>query len=492
MRLEAIQVEVIPSRVLSYLVSASFRRFVAMAIVLALLSFSSMPTVYARIPAPTGVPLERLLENAEAFITKNPEDAEGYYIIGRIHQMAFLRGCEALPVTGGETRESTGKPAMPQDPFADVDAARYNEAILRASKKLGLEGVTIVRGTQVEQDFSRLVRAYEQEMKRTEWVPNTSLKWSDRLDHADKALKNFRDAMRRDPQGCLYPLGLANFAEDLDRTLSREKITKLPPTLVRLPAKEIRDLYRHAFTLAAPPDHDWQKLADRMLTGEPISVREMDYTIYPEAGKAFLRVAMRDGAVLSKEEQAFVRVVKSGLAKRTEFDRKNPGLISPVIFSFAPVPSMAYLIAREANVSFDLSGYGGDERWPWVQATTCFLVWDPQHTGRITSARQMFGTYTFGIPWQNGYRALAALDDNADGVLSGSELKGMAVWIDLNGDAVSQTDEVTTVEEAGLTSVMVREKAFDGIHPMHPYGITLRDGRQIPTWDWMVAPHRAK
>ena len=62
------------------------------------------------------------------------------------------------------------------------------------------------------------------------------------------------------------------------------------------------------------------------------------------------------------------------------------------------------------------------------------LVYDPKHTGKVTSAKQLFGTYTFGgkttkaayyqsdetgTPWGNGYEALALLDTNHDGKVSG-------------------------------------------------------------------------
>ena len=65
------------------------------------------------------------------------------------------------------------------------------------------------------------------------------------------------------------------------------------------------------------------------------------------------------------------------------------------------------------------------------------LVFDPSHTGRVTSAKQLFGTYAFGgrttkaayspsnkarAPWGNGYQALALLDANHDGKISGKEV----------------------------------------------------------------------
>ena len=43
--------------------------------------------------------------------------------------------------------------------------------------------------------------------------------------------------------------------------------------------------------------------------------------------------------------------------------------------------------------------------------------------------------------------ALAALDDNGDGVLSGKELDGLALWHDANGNGVCDPGEVKPLSE---------------------------------------------
>ena len=212
--------------------------------------------------------------------------------------------------------------------------------------------------------------------------------------------------------------------------------------------------------------------------------------IYPEAGWGYVRAASRRSARLSKEEKKFLATVWLGLKRRWEFDRDNPGAISPIIFSFTSRATISELLAPDSNVAFDLSGFGGGEHWPWVRPDTGFLVWDPQRSGRIASARQMFGTYTFGIPRENGYRALASLDDNRDGFLTGAELHGIAVWFDANGDASSERGEVIPVEDLGITSIAIHESGLEGIHPTNSQGVMLRDGTWLPTWDWVVAPRR--
>jgi len=119
-----------------------------------------------------------------------------------------------------------------------------------------------------------------------------------------------------------------------------------------------------------------------------------------------------------------------------------PRLISPVV-----IPLHAGLTARDlesqsASVAFDADGSGLQKRWTWITKDAGWLVNDPHHTGKITSALQLFGNVTFWMFWENGYNALSALDDNRDGLLAGKELEGLAIWQDLNHNGISDRGEV--------------------------------------------------
>ena len=473
------------------------------------LGLIGLSTSSGRLPPPVWAPVDRLLANAEAFVARNPTDAEGHYILGRIHHLAFMYGEAPLPATQrmrAVPGDGIERPTLPDMPSMNSNPKdqRWAEAERRARKKLGFSSeaeaaAELQRRRQLQQRYFALRSDYKQVLDEEGWTPPIGAAGlRARLGHAEQAIKNFREAIRLDSGASYYPLALASFAEDLDREASRAVDFKLPLAMQRLSAREIRDLLRKAVTLAAPPGHDWQKFSkdfnehkdheDGDYLQENIRFWQRHGVIYPEAARAFIRAASRPGARLSGEEKRFIAVVRVGLASRDEFDKHAGYAISPVIFSLAPVAGISGLLAPGSSVDFDLGGYGGRDRWPWVNPATAFIVWDPSHSARITSARQMFGTYTFGIPRENGYRALAALDDNADGMLTGSELQGIAVWFDVNGDGVSTPDEVTPVESLGITAIAARETGYEGIHPTNPHGLQLRDGRWLPTWDWMVAP----
>ena len=112
------------------------------------------------------------------------------------------------------------------------------------------------------------------------------------------------------------------------------------------------------------------------------------------------------------------------------------------------------------------------EQWTvWkASADAPLLVFDPTHQGRITSAAQLFGSWAFGgqphaaldncrapmagaVPWENGYQALATLDQNGDGKLAGAELASLGLWFDANRDGISQQGEVRALADTDVETL---------------------------------------
>jgi hypothetical protein len=142
-------------------------------------------------------------------------------------------------------------------------------------------------------------------------------------------------------------------------------------------------------------------------------------------------------------------------------------------------------LTSSATVRFDLDGTGSDREWSWVRPGTAFLVWDPSHEGQIRSGAQLFGSVSFRKKWSDGYAALASLDRNGDGRLDGAELEPLAAWFDRNANARSEPGEVVRLDALGIVSISVEPTTQDGDALMNPLGLQLRDGRSLPTYDWI-------
>jgi hypothetical protein len=174
---------------------------------------------------------------------------------------------------------------------------------------------------------------------------------------------------------------------------------------------------------------------------------------------------------------------------------KLPRPVTPIA-----VPLRDGLGARDiedlgAAVAFDADGSGLKRKWTWITKDAGWLVYDPKEAGDVSSGLQLFGNVTFWLFWSTGYDALASLDDNRDGVLTGDELRGLAIWNDANGDGVCDPGEVRPLSDYGITAVSCRFER-DPAHPdriaFSPKGVTFRDGTTRPTFDLVLKPREGK
>ena len=161
--------------------------------------------------------------------------------------------------------------------------------------------------------------------------------------------------------------------------------------------------------------------------------------------------------------------------------------ITPILVPLTKATALEELVNPNAAVTFDLDGSGLPRQWGWITPKAAWLVFDPSGQGQITSALQMFGNVTFWIFWRDGYAALRSLDDDHDGALRGPELRGIALWQDLNGNGVSDPGEVRSVAEWGITTISCRGEPHSTGVSWCLNGVTFANGETRPTYDW-VAP----
>src|SRR5258708_26170515 len=216
---------------------------------------------------------------------------------------------------------------------------------------------------------------------------------------------------------------------------------------------------------------------DQALKTKPVFGIQM--LVSYEAGGSYIRLVKQRGA--REYETTIIKLIEDKIAALQRLPR---GPITPIVVSFRSGATLDGLLAPGLRVKFDLDGTGREQSYPWLQSDAAFLVWDPEHTDHVTSGRQLFGTVTWWMFWENGYQALAALDDDRDGWLRGAELNGLALWFDRNQNGIADPGEVIPIEQAGIEALAVTADA--GL--MNPSGVRMKDGRVLPTWDWVVTP----
>ena len=169
----------------------------------------------------------------------------------------------------------------------------------------------------------------------------------------------------------------------------------------------------------------------------------------------------------------------------------KPRAVTPVLIPLQEHCSLGELVDPALEVPFDLDGSGLKREWGWISPKAGWLVFDPQSAGQITSGLQMVGGVAFWIFWENGYHALAALDNDNDGLLRGEELGGLAIWQDTNCNGRSEPGEVRPLNDWGIIALSYRyEKHGTGI-PFSPHGVIFKDGTVRPSFDWIARSRRS-
>jgi hypothetical protein len=188
----------------------------------------------------------------------------------------------------------------------------------------------------------------------------------------------------------------------------------------------------------------------------------------------------------AKDKQEIAQLNEDKKTVRTMMMRRP---VTPIVIPLEANAEFSDLVNENASVAFDLDGSGIKRKWAWLTPKAGWLVFDFERTGCVESALQMFGNVTFWIFWPNGYEALSALDDNGDDVLSGDELRGLAIWNDRNCDGVSEPGEVTPVEELGIEVISCSSQVdANGMH-WNSAGVIMTNGTMRASYDWIVAEH---
>ena len=119
---------------------------------------------------------------------------------------------------------------------------------------------------------------------------------------------------------------------------------------------------------------------------------------------------------------------------------------------------VADTVSRTQGVYYDLNHNGFAERTGWVGSGDGLLVWDRNGNGAIDNGGELFGDSALkqdGTTAANGFEILASYDDNHDGKIDQQDaLWGqLGVWVDSNGDGVTDVGELHSLESLGIASL---------------------------------------
>ena len=445
---------------------------------------------------PSLAPIDRLIENTEAFIEKNPEDPQGPYTLGRLHYLAVVVKGNQVPTYGRPAEAAAKLPSLPGR--GDINMFRHgwlrDPAISEALVREVEERADAVADRDRDPDAWRAARDaafYDKNFR--DWLPpDMRLEQAEVDQHARQGLHQLSRAIQMQPETAVYHLTRASLIEtyaarggELGLSPDPDAAAQTQPTTTPAtqPAEEAASLRREWLDAAMTEYAEAFRLARaEEVAMKTQTIKGIDVLVGFESIERYRALADTLGEAAGDAE--VLEAMNEHMA-RLEGLPPSP-IVTPIIFSLTPNRALPDLLGTGFRVMFDLDGDGRAESRPWVKPDTGILVWDPHGTGRITSGRQLFGNVTWWMFWRDGYAALEALDDDRDGELAGEELLGLAVWFDRDGDAVSDAGEVTPVADLAIVGISARVGRVEEGTPMNRHGLRLQSGTLLPTWDWIA------
>jgi hypothetical protein len=455
------------------------------------------PWLAAEWAAPFQVPIERMLPQLEARVAEDPKDAHAQYLLGRVNGAAFARG------------------------VASVEAwTQYPDRVPQLFER--------------ERKF--IAETEYQAQSRTKLPP---LSPEALCAHLSSAVQHLSRAVELAPENSLYQLGFANALDSGAHLASMVNSTVMAPSTfgelsnedrARCPADVRRFKLDTRFAAGAEQrlialgykaipflnecradpnatrqvaiagllSDAWRELAiehyqrafalafARESTIDELHTEFLKCLTSYEAADSYIRLLKARG-VRDEAEAGRLAEVEAGL--KTLKAIPQPAWITPILIPERGVASLSELFDG-SFAEFDLAGIGETQTWPWPKREASFLVWDPQCEGEIRSGRQLLGSATWWMFFEDGYRAIEALDVNADGWLTGAELEGLSLWRDANRDGECSNGEVQTLAQRGVVALSKRADGIDPddcIYPSCSRGVILEDGSARASFDWVAA-----
>ena len=265
-------------------------------------------------------------------------------------------------------------------------------------------------------------------------------------------------------------------------------------------AQHLKDATRHyVAALALAPDnltarigHGWVLQQAGENAGAIVEYRKVVELAWPK--EHMIKGLMPDQRFFTQEAIGYLLElldpvrdadeIRDLLTKKKEMDSR-PRAITPIAIPLADDVSPVDIHNPIARVRFDADGSRLDREWTWITPRAGWLVYDADGRGEITSALQLFGSVTFWLFWSNGYDAMRALDDDADGQLAGAELKHLAIWHDRNANGFSENGEVRPLSSHGIVSLACTYTTGDGVRlaATSAEGVRFTDGRTRSSYD---------
>ncbi len=165
-------------------------------------------------------------------------------------------------------------------------------------------------------------------------------------------------------------------------------------------------------------------------------------------------ILIKPGQTIELPQSDEQRSIDSGLEYNSQ--QAQQIIIDPLVLDLNHNGKIDTTNANSSKAFFDMDNNGMSEITGWIDKEDGLLVYDKNNNGKIDNINELFGNEN-----KDGYRELRELiNSNGDNVIdkNDTKFKDLKIWQDLNGDGISQNNELKTLDELNITSINLNSK----------------------------------
>lgn len=136
------------------------------------------------------------------------------------------------------------------------------------------------------------------------------------------------------------------------------------------------------------------------------------------------------------------------------------GLASPLILDLDNSGTIDLKSKENSDAFFDIDGDGFAEETGWIDGSSGdgFLVWDKNADGQINDNSELFGNSE-----EEGFKELALLDSNLDGMINSldNEWGSLEIWVDSNENGFTESGELHSLSSYSIESISLANTRVD-------------------------------